>query len=401
MNGTSHLFNKGIAMQKLAYRWIIVGFLVYLASWFFLKGSRQQIFFYLLIALPALCLPVYAYRIFRSNARAMFPFILFLAYFSLSALWGEGSFRESIKLGILIFCLALAIKATLSRFNAGNVANFIAMTGGIAIGTHVLAFLLSDTGFPSFANGRFSLYKSYEWGTDNPINSAIVLGLPIIAAWWLFPGRKLYIQILLFLLMVCSAILMFLTQSRGPIFALAAAISIMALFRRSKEDMALIIFGCIAVAMLFLFTNVGEQASARIAQPNYRMHIWQEAFRQFLDHFWIGQGFGNDARIPTVSNEVVTHAHSFILETFRTGGIVGGCLFFIMLFSMLDRSILKPSRFFFLLWLIYGVLCLLSNGRLLLIRPWRIECFAFWVPLLCLYFSAHYSEDTTAISGDM
>jgi hypothetical protein len=52
----------------------------------------------------------------------------------------------------------------------------------------------------------------------------------------------------------------------------------------------------------------------------------------------------------------------------------------------------RRGRLFFLLWLLYGTLCLLSNGRLLLIRPWQIEFFAFWIPLLCLYFSTRLAN---------
>jgi hypothetical protein len=78
--------------------------------------------------------------------------------------------------------------------------------------------------------------------------------------------------------------------------------------------------------------------------------------------------------------------------------MIGGVLFLAMLAFMLNRVTLKSPAFFALLWLIYGVLCLSTNGRLLLIRPWQIECLAFWIPLLCLHFSAGSKSSGARVS---
>jgi hypothetical protein len=387
------------AIQALAYKWIYAGFLVYLAAWFFLEGSRQKTFFYLLLALPALSLFPHLRHIFRVDHRAMLAFTSFLAYFSVSACWGEGTFRDALKLALLTFCLLLVIEACMRYFTTKFLVDFIIIIGGLSICIHLLAIPSLEGGFSTFTKTRFSLHYSEGWGNDNPIDSAIILGLPVIAAWWSFPGRKRLVQVSLFLLILCASVLILFTKSRGPILALGATLLAMTLTRRNKSDVLLLCSACALSGILFLCVDIEEHIRERIMVSNYRVHIWRQTWEQFLDHFWLGSGFGSRANIPISPEWAVTHAHSFVLEAFRVGGIIGGCLLFLLLWTMMDRRILNSVGFFFLLWLIYGMLCLLTNGRLLLIQPWEIEFFAFWVPLLCLHFLTHVIPDQNKMTS--
>jgi O-antigen ligase len=390
------------AWQTWACKLASIGFLVYLGANFFLKSSQQKTFFYLLLVLPVLFFFLRARALFQTDRRAMIAFVLFLAYFAISACWGEGTFREAFKLGLLTFCLLLAVKAYMRRFTAEFLADFLVVVGGLAVCLHLLALAVSEGGFSTFTDVRFSLRYSYGWGNGHPIESATLLGLPIIAAWWRFPGRKRLIQILLSMLMPCSFALMSCTQSRGPILAVGATLLLMTLIRRDRSDVFLLASTCVLSSILFLYTNVEEHIQARLMAPSYRIQIWQQVWEQFMAHFWVGQGYGRMIQIPLTPEFSVQYSHSFLLEIFRAGGIIGGGLFFFLLFAMLDRRVLQPAGFFFLLWLIYGMLCLLTNGRLLLIEPWKIEFFAFWIPLLCLYFSTrpvHQNPATPLLSG--
>ncbi|MDR1228416.1 MAG: O-antigen ligase family protein [Azoarcus sp.] len=375
-------------MQKHLYKWMPICFLIYLPTWFFLRTSQQETFFYFLIALPTLFLSTRLYQLLRNDTRTIVSLILFLVYFSFSSFWGEREFNKAIKSGVLLLCLLLAVETTVHRFNTKFLANFITIIGGAAICTHGFVSLLSNTEFSNIMSNRFSLDTTYGWGRSNPIDSAIILGLPIISAWWLFPMKNWSLRTLLLLLIICGTILIFFTQSRGPILALGATLLIVTLIRKDRSDIVLMLSGCILFVILFFFTNIDEHINTRISTPDYRIHIWKESIAQFLAHFWIGQGFGHNANIPISPDWTAGHAHSFVLEIIRVGGIIGASLFCIMLFFMLNRFIFTSAGFFFLLWLIFGTLCLLTNGRLLLTYPWRIECFAFWIPLLCLHFSS-------------
>jgi hypothetical protein len=376
------------ATQGIVRKWIAVGFLIWLAGWFFLESGQQKTLFYILLGVPALCLLPRLPALFRANAWGMFSLVLFLGYFSISALWGEDEIMKAVKISISLFCLLLAIEAAVSRFDAKFISDFVIITGAVAICVHGFALVLSDSDFSGLIARRLTLNNMDGWGNDNPIDSATVLGLPILAAWWRFPGRKWPIQAALVILMAGCALLMFFTQSRGPILALGIALPGIVLFRRSRDDIILLCSACALIGALFQFTNLEEQVDARVMDPDFRMFIWSHTFEQFRAHLWTGQGFGHDARIPIMPTWSVTHAHSFVFEAFRIGGLIGGSLLCFMLFTMVKRLFSTPAGAFFLLWLIYGMLCLSTNGRLLLIRPWVIECFAFWIPLFCGYFAA-------------
>ena len=116
---------------------------------------------------------------------------------------------------------------------------------------------------------------------------------------------------------------------------------------------------------------------------------------------YFGQGLGTSAEIPVVGHGrdfVVGHSHSSILETFRVGGITGGLAFLVMIFCNLRTTVqASDERRFFLFWLLFGTLCLSTNGRLPIIRP-SVEWFAFWIPMF-LASLTHATTTTNATLG--
>ncbi|MDR3054444.1 MAG: O-antigen ligase family protein [Zoogloeaceae bacterium] len=388
-----HARSFWIRLQPLALIWATIGFLIYLTGFFFLKSSKHMVFFYAMVILPALFLTARSRILIQLDAKAIISLLLFLGYFSASALWGSGEFKEALKFGFCLFFLMLSIEACSCRLRPEFIPYFVATIGGFAVCFYGSILILSDTAFATFAADRFAFFNAGGLGNDNPIDSAIILGLPVLAAWWLFPGRKWLIQIALITLMISCCILMFITKSRGPIVALCVMLLIITFFRRNRSDFTLLFFGILFITSSLLFENTASIVADRIEQPDYRLYIWCQAFEQFKDHWIIGRGFGNNARIFITDTHAVSHAHSSIFETFRVGGITGAILFFTMLFFMLKRSIFHPNGTFLLIWMSYGLLCLLTNGRLLLIKPTAIEVFSFWIPLFLAHFYTRHKSN--------
>jgi O-antigen ligase len=387
MGFTESLRLRGLAMQEAAYKCIGIGFLVYLAATFILDSGQQRSFFFLFIALPALFLLVRSWQLFRTDAFPLVSILLCLGYFSLSAAWGgEESVAHMLKLSLYLYCLMLGIEAACKRFSSAYLAGFIALVGGLAMCASMLAVLYSGADLSSLLTQRHSFATLSGWGSDNPINSAIVMGLVVLAAWWVFPGKKWYLQILLLAVIVISLMLMVFTKSRGPMLALGVGLALMTVFRRDCADLLLALLIAASAAVLVVSTDILSLFAQRLTEPNYRMEIWLQVWERFQDNWLFGQGLGHDARISLLSGTVfVTHSHSSVFEMFRVGGVIGGGLFLLMVGFLVGRSITKPAGFF-LLWLIFGLICLSSNGRALLSRP-SIEWFAFWMPILLLYFS--------------
>ncbi|MGY4531567.1 O-antigen ligase [Pseudomonas sp. TE3786] len=387
--------SRGLTLQETVHKWIAVGFLLYLGSIFFLGGSHQKTFFYLLVALPALFLLVRSALLFRQDSWALASVVLFLSYFSLSTLWsgGEGSIRDAAKYSLYIYCLMLGIEGAINRFGPQFIPGFIAVAGGVAACGYVLSMLLGDVPLSAFVTGRYSLQQMAGWGPGNPINSAIVFGVVAIAAWWSLPNKKWPVQLGLMVVIGLAVTLMFVTKSRGPMLSLTVILLLIGLVRRSKVDLLLLALGGALIAVGVALSNLDAVVAQRVSSPNYRGEIWSQVWQQFQSHWLIGRGLGNDAEIAIANGQVVTHSHSSLFEAFRTGGLLGGLLFIGMTLMLVRRSLRRPEGYFFALWLIFGGICLSTNGRALLTKP-SIEWISFWMPLFLLYFTTRADGKT-------
>lgn len=382
------LRRRASVVLAAVHAWIPFGFLAYLGSMFFLDGSKQKTIFYLLAALPSLALLVRIKDLSRAEPWTMASLLMFFTFFSVSALWsgGDGSMSDGLRFTLYIICLGLAAEASVRRFSVDFIASFIVVVGGFAAVVYWIAIALGDVSIARLLTERFTLRAMVGWGGSNPITTAVIFGLPVLAAWWLIARQRWQLQLVLITLMVLCLGLMFFTKSRGPIAALCLTLLLLSLIRRSRTDIVLVSVGGFLAASTLLFSSLGSVVAERAAAPNYRLDIWLQAMAQFRESWLLGTGFDHEARILIDNGQLLTHSHSFLFEVFRQGGLVGGGLFLLMLGLLLRRAFSQPSGLFFLLWLIYGAICLLTNGRMVLSRP-GVEWFAFWVPLLLLYFS--------------
>lgn len=383
---------------ELAFaRFVLFGFFVYFVSLFLLDASQQKTIFYLCVGIPALPLllsKTQVRQVFTSSLSAIFT-LCFLIYFSLSAAWaGTGvlAVADSIKYALYLVCLMLAVKIVAERFDVDQIIQMIVLLGCCSLAFYSLMILAQGGGVTDWLQRRSSLHAISGWGEDNPISSAVILGLPVLASWAYLPGKKKWCQIFLFSFMLMGLAIMLLTKSRGPVLALVITLILLSLYRRKIED-GILCSAILAVAVvIFSFTNVSEVLLNRAADPNYRMEIWGGSLRLFADNWLLGQGFGHQAAIE-YGGTVATHSHSSLLEILRVGGVVGFALFVLMVFSIFYGSMLRKVNPFFAFWFIYGVLCLATNGRLVLSRP-TIEWFAFWLPLFfALYSSARVKPE--------
>ncbi len=378
----------------VAHKWAATGFLVFLASAFFLASSRQKTVFYLLVAVPSLLLFVRFKSLLRDNLWPILSILAFLSYFSVSSLWSgvtSESLEDALKFSLSTLCLMLGIEAASRRFSPDFFSRFIAWVGAASVCLYIFMILWKGPDFATLLADRSSFKDLSGWGAGNPISSAIYLGLAILAAWWLLPNKAKHVQLGLIVLIAVSVVLLFLTKSRGPMLALFATLLLLSLCRRSRSDIALLSAGCLAALTVFVTTDIFSIVIQRATEPNYRVEIWTAALEQIKQNWAFGQGFGHEAGIYINATKPVTHAHASVLEVFRVGGLIGGGIFLGMLFLLVRKSLSHRRGMFFLIWLFYGLLCLSTNGRMLLSRP-SIEWFSFWMPLFLLYFATRYDS---------
>lgn len=389
-------FSNNPACKNYFIRWVAIGFLIYIASILFLDGRQHKSVFYFLVGLPSLFVICRFWRHFLLSDRSRVLVVLLLCYFSLSALWSNSdvSVWVAAKYGVYILCLMVAAEAVSIHFNPQFLVRGIVLVGGVAVLFYTLSILFGDASVWSLVAGRSSLSKMVGWGEDSPITSAVNLGVIALAAWWIFPDSRWSSKVLLALLIMACVILIFFTKSRGPLLALVAVIFAIAMLRKTRSDWQLIALLGVLVGGVFVFSNVGEVAFARAAAPNYRLEIWLESLQQIRESWIFGQGFGTSANIPIdTSAGIVTHSHSSFLEMVRVGGVVGGGLFIWMLWLLTRHALQQPISFFYLAWFVFGILCLATDGRLLLRGP-SSEWFEFWIPLFLSYFYTCYNSNS-------
>jgi len=373
-------------MRKIFFNLAFIGILVYLSGFYFLDSGKCRLLFYIFVFLPALGLFAYSNQLFKKNLLPVCSFLIFMAYFILSASWGEGRWYHVFKDALLIFCLILAIWSNTQRFSQDFITKFHVTIGGIFVCYYFYSIFVANI----LVSNRFVFKDLIRYGSDNPIDCANVLGVVMLSAWWLLPNKKIWVQISLIAVMVMSFVLMLMTQSRGPIIALGITLASVVLLRRHKSYLVmLVLFGTFIMMALF-FDNFTEIAARRIEQNNYRLAIWSQMFEVFKENWLLGQGFGIHLNTNT-ENMVFAHSHNSVLEIFRVGGITGGVIFFALLFYWLCNPISQKKYTFFLAWFLYGILCLSTNGRMLITRPGRVEVLSFWVPLFLAYF--HTAQD--------
>ena len=372
-------------IEHFARNWIVFGFFVYFGCFFLLNLGGMIIPFLIFVVFPVLILCVVSRFRCVHDKYAVFVCAAFLGYFSLSALWGEGSFFNALKYSLCILCLMLSVENVSQKVSEDAMMKSIIVIGLIAAISFTMAILLSSRDLMTFMTGRFSFFDIAGWGRKNPIHSGIAIGVPVIAAWYFFPGKRWYVQLMLIVTVMLGAMLLLVTKSRGPMLAAAITLLCITLYRREKSDFLLLfLFAILAGLLLLNVDSVNNSVVNRFEEKDYRLIIWRSGLDLFMDHWLFGQGYGTNARITTEWS--FSHAHNTIIDTLRIGGVIGGVLFIYMLGAMIRLSRIHSGNIFYLFWLLFGMLSLFTNGRLPLRNPGGMEFYGFWLPLFLFYY---------------
>jgi O-antigen ligase len=110
--------------------------------------------------------------------------------------------------------------------------------------------------------------------------------------------------------------------------------------------------------------------------------IWKETIKESVQNFWFGFGMQKEFLLSLPNGQTFTHSHNFILDTFRLTGFVGACLVLSVYLYALYKGFKSPiySTKIRAIVLLFGSLCLMSNGKIPFNRPSH-SWLAFWVPV--------------------
>jgi hypothetical protein len=224
----------------------------------------------------------------------------------------------------------------------------------------------------------------------------MLAGLLLLSCFWLMIENHNYKHKFIYVVLSIPLMaLIFLSKARGPQFALFITLIPFCYFQiqNIRKHLAAHIIPIVAFCLLLVVLLSSDFAkslfSKGLSMP-YRPDIWSESFKEALDNFWFGQGASRKSTPLMASNIAFDHSHNIALAIFRMGGIVGLVLFSINLGLCFLAAVKRKKSIYHLwvIWLFFGVVCLMTNGKYPLTRP-STTWFAYWVPIafICASFS--------------
>lgn len=377
------------AYQKVASIILFSGMLCFLTGFFWqVKYSRLHTLYFILVALPSLVLiPLFFKEQLHKNNLFILVFI-FCLYSLVSVFWAE-SFQASLLVTYLKRVLTLIVlfyavyHITLHYPSCEKLIFSLLMLSGLGL----VAYSLVDNqkGF----SGRLELWG----GLNDVISSATMYGVLflLVARAYLIEKNNYLLVFYLFLALLFLAEIL-LTQSRGPELALVLSTPLIFWvvkplgYKRIYYPLAFIV--C-SIAGFLIFSDMINNILSREFSLSYRDVIWKDSINLSLEKPWFGYGLGSSFEFFLPGNErtswvssTVSHSHNFILSTWLYSGVLGVLLIVAIIYQALKVCWLYKEEHFSILGIImiFGVLCLLTNGSYPISRP-NERWFVFWIPL--------------------
>lgn len=195
--------------------------------------------------------------------------------------------------------------------------------GGVLAGTYLLGNNLADRSVGSL-------------GEPNALAAAVIFLWPFLYFSNSSIIRRKLTKLLLFLTVV---IILFLTSSRSGLIAFSIQMLFLLLSNRFHLSILKTSIFCAVIAILSLLLPFFEKS--RLLE--YRLEIWETAFKAGLNQPIIGSGFGNIEHALIKTSEIINNnvrfqyvdsSHNLLLDWWVQGGSVG----LILLISLLGLS---------------------------------------------------------------
>lgn len=311
-----------------------------------------------------------------------------LAYASwscLTSLWGSDTGYFVLQWLILATWLSGAAWVLQRRaLNIEKLFTWMVIIGAI-LALLVMALFYQDHAFSERLIGKGLARTSTVAGQ--------VFGLVAVLATilsWRAASAKL--SILLFIAALSALAALALSQSRGPILSLMAALLLAAWWFRPSMRVWIsqIAFLLFVTILLIVVTPIEQVILARGVSFSLRdeiwLQVWQSMSNQPLSLLW-GIGMSEETKLVTASGEY-HHAHNAWLDIFYRTGAIGLLLALTHLVLLLKRGAVGVQKNnahvkILVIWLAYGCGCLLVDSRSLF---WQIDAkwLLYWVPAALL-----------------
>ncbi len=304
--------------------------------------------------------------------------LAYAAWSCISTLWGEASGRLLAQWLVLAsWLLGSAWVLSYRPLNIERLMYWLVGFGCISVVVSLAIFYREH----SF-NDRLEALGVLRTPTVAGQVYGLVALLAIILSW----RSSSVVKAMLFTLLALVPLLaLTLSQSRGPVIALALSLPLAFWWLRPAFRVwsAQLAAALLVLVALWLVTPLESLVLLRGA--SLRDQIWIELWRNILAEpmtILVGIGMSDSTAIATALGEF-HHAHNAWLDIFYRTGLVGLLLILVHLSLLLFAPHRSPQIRVLRVWLIYGCVCLLVDSRSLF---WEIDAkwFLYWVPAALL-----------------
>ena len=236
----------------------------------------------------------------------------------------------------------------------------------------------------------------------NPLVVASVLGCcGLLATDRLYRVHGPYARLSCALAAASCAIVVVLSQSRGPIVLLTVCLLLVGLIHARKWQHhvgLLVLVGVIVIPILFS-KSIFLSLETRGVEMLYRHEIWGAIWREMPGHWLFGQGLRRNWDVVTPLG-VYHHEHSVALGLLRFGGIVGLALFghVVYRFFTCGARVAPPTRNALMVWFAFGLGCQLTNGSFPISHP-HYHWFLLWLPIALMAAKAALPTSTATAAA--
>lgn len=379
---------------------------LFLAGCFLLpSGKALNNVFYALVLTPALFLLRGSDWRWLADAPLWRAAMLLLGYLTVSGLWSDdftvGAWlREAKALPYLTVYLAV-VAAVVARRPRAWALLLRAVAVAAAVGT-LVSMLLYYRGAP------LSARLEYYGAVYNANEAATLVGASVLLTLFhILPasgGRALRCAWSVVAVLLATGIA--LTGSRMPVAALLACVGLGLVLQQRWRLLGA--YGVILAALIGgLVAGNYDYRGAVERGASYRPAIWQQFGARVAARPWVGEGIlTNDAvELPaagaSATELVIPHPHSVYLATALYGGLPAAGLLGAVIWLALRRGLVLAGRgeSAWLLMLVFGLLCMVTDGDRLLHAP-KAVWFYFWFPVAVLIGREAAPAEGSALGQD-
>lgn len=367
--------------EQFCLGWAAIGLYFFISAFFWASGPAPlRTVFYVFLLLPFLAvLPWRKFQLEEYGHYFTVSALIYAGFTVLASLWGEPEdFGFYLKQWFFL-AFWLSGVAWLFYHREVNLQRLYLVMVGIG----VICALVTLYFFYMYKNYNIAARLSGFGLAENSTIVAQIFGVAALLGYILSLQTKSWKMSPLFLLasLICALPLV-MSQSRGAALALivASLLALVAIRPRPSIWVPQLVLVVIALGVFFGLTDMADVLERRGLSFSFRDAIWKELIiYRVPHHLFFGIGMEAEARLIIPDVDVFHHAHNSWIDILYHAGSIGLALALWHLTLLLrsfsrDRDILPLY-----IWLVYGCICLFSNGSTLLTRP-DAQWLMYWVP---------------------